>query len=83
MAGVYHDPTHPTEAVGEYRRQSANRKPAPGMILEAARDLNIDLAASVLVGDKPSDVEAGKAAGVGRNCQLGVDDIVAAISNLI
>lgn len=65
IAAVYHDPTHPTEGVGDYRRASPNRKPAPGMILDAARDHGLDLAASVLVGDQESDIEAGRAAGVG------------------
>lgn len=41
----------------------ACRKPAPGMLLEAARDLALDLRASVMIGDKASDVEAGRAAG--------------------
>lgn len=47
------------------------RKPKPGMILQAAREWNIDLAASRLIGDKESDLEAGRAAGVGNNvlCQ--------------
>jgi D-glycero-D-manno-heptose 1,7-bisphosphate phosphatase len=40
------------------------RKPRPGMILEAARDWNADLARSVMVGDRWRDIEAGKAAGV-------------------
>jgi len=40
------------------------RKPAPGMLLQAAQDLNIDLAASWMVGDKAIDVQAGLAAGV-------------------
>ncbi len=39
------------------------RKPMPGMILEAARDLNIDLASSYMLGDRFSDVQAGQAAG--------------------
>lgn len=39
------------------------RKPRPGMLLEAARDWEIDLASSYMVGDRISDVEAGKAAG--------------------
>jgi D-glycero-D-manno-heptose 1,7-bisphosphate phosphatase len=39
------------------------RKPAPGMILEACADLNIDLANSYMVGDSPSDVAAGRKAG--------------------
>lgn len=40
------------------------RKPAPGMLLQAAQDLNIDLAASWMVGDKAIDMQAGLAAGV-------------------
>jgi len=43
--------------------QCACRKPEPGMILQAARELGIDLAQSVMVGDKVSDVEAGRRAG--------------------
>jgi D-glycero-D-manno-heptose 1,7-bisphosphate phosphatase len=39
------------------------RKPAPGLLLRAASDLGIDLAASVIIGDSESDVQAGKAAG--------------------
>lgn len=39
------------------------RKPAPGMLLDAARDQGLDLAQSVMLGDKPADVEAGVAAG--------------------
>jgi D-glycero-D-manno-heptose 1,7-bisphosphate phosphatase len=39
------------------------RKPAPGMLLEAARDLNLDLGSSVMVGDRWRDVEAGQRAG--------------------
>jgi D-glycero-D-manno-heptose 1,7-bisphosphate phosphatase len=39
------------------------RKPSPGLILQAARELTIDLAYSFMVGDKPSDIEAGRRAG--------------------
>jgi D-glycero-D-manno-heptose 1,7-bisphosphate phosphatase len=39
------------------------RKPAPGMIIEACADLNIDLANSYMVGDSPSDIAAGRKAG--------------------
>lgn len=39
------------------------RKPAPGMLLQAARELGLDLARCVMIGDKVSDVEAGVAAG--------------------
>ena len=65
IAGVYHCPDHPTEGVGGYRRANPWRKPAPGMLLQAARDLDLDLARSWTVGDQMSDIEAGRAAGVG------------------
>jgi D-glycero-D-manno-heptose 1,7-bisphosphate phosphatase len=39
------------------------RKPKPGMLLDAARELDIDLKGSFMVGDRASDVEAGEAAG--------------------
>ncbi len=42
------------------------RKPLPGMLNAAVRDFGIDPAASLLVGDKEADIEAGRAAGVGR-----------------
>jgi D-glycero-D-manno-heptose 1,7-bisphosphate phosphatase len=49
-----------------FHSQAANcdcRKPKPGMLLEAASELQIDLAQSYMVGDRASDVEAGEAAG--------------------
>lgn len=63
---VYFCPTHPTAGIGAYRVDSSFRKPGPGMLLQAATELDLDLAASTLVGDKASDAEAGLAAGVGR-----------------
>ena len=62
--GVYHCPHHPRAVRVDLRRNCSCRKPAPGMLLQAASDLGLDLARSVLVGDKSSDVEAGRAAGV-------------------
>jgi D-glycero-D-manno-heptose 1,7-bisphosphate phosphatase len=70
IARVYHCPYHPTEGIGEYRRESPDRKPNPGMILRARDDLGLDLSQSVLVGDKDSDIDAGRAAGVGYNIKL-------------
>ena len=67
---VYHCPFHPTAGVGEYRRESFDRKPNPGMILKARDDFALDLANCVLVGDKNSDLEAGRTAGVGHNLKL-------------
>lgn len=67
IAGVYHCPFHPEAAIDRYRRESDWRKPGPGMILQARDDLGLELSASVLVGDKDTDVEAGRCAGVGTN----------------
>ena len=66
IAGVYHCPDHPTKGIGRYRWASSWRKPGPGMLLQAAADLNLDLGRSWSVGDQMSDIEAGRAAGVGR-----------------
>lgn len=64
LAAVYHCPTHPTAGIGPYRVPSPMRKPNPGMLLAARDDLGIELARSALVGDKGSDIAAGRAAGV-------------------
>jgi D-glycero-D-manno-heptose 1,7-bisphosphate phosphatase len=66
LEGYYYCPHHPEHGVGEYRRECTDRKPGPGMLLRAARELELDLAASVMVGDRCSDVGAANAAGVGR-----------------
>jgi rfaE bifunctional protein nucleotidyltransferase chain/domain len=63
---VYHCPHHPGGQVAEFARECDCRKPAPGMILQAARELGLSLADSLLVGDKPSDIEAARKAGVGK-----------------
>jgi D-glycero-D-manno-heptose 1,7-bisphosphate phosphatase len=61
---VYFSPYHPEHGVGEYKRDSHCRKPGPGMLLRAAKDLDLDLDRSIILGDKPSDLAAGVAAGV-------------------
>ncbi len=63
---VYHCPHHPSGQVAEFARECDCRKPEPGMILQAVKDLNLSLADSILVGDKPSDIEAARKAGVPR-----------------
>ena len=54
---------HPEGTDPELGRACDCRKPAPGLLLDAARDLGIDLASSWMIGDTDSDVLAGKAAG--------------------
>jgi D-glycero-D-manno-heptose 1,7-bisphosphate phosphatase len=64
LDAVYHCPYHPEHGLGELRREHQDRKPAPGMLLRAARDLGLDLGASILVGDRCSDIAAAHAAGL-------------------
>ena len=66
LDAVLHCPHLPDAAVAAYRRVCDCRKPAPGMLMRAARELSLDLSASVMVGDRLSDLQAGRAAGVGR-----------------
>jgi D-glycero-D-manno-heptose 1,7-bisphosphate phosphatase len=61
---VYYCPHHPRGTVPEYTRECECRKPAPGMLQAAARDLDLDLAASWVVGDKDLDIELGKRLGL-------------------
>jgi D-glycero-D-manno-heptose 1,7-bisphosphate phosphatase len=48
-------PHHPTEGIGEYKKLCRCRKPAPQMAIDAARDHQLDLRCSLMVGDKISD----------------------------
>jgi len=54
---------HPDATVPELRETCRCRKPAPGMLLDAAAELAVDLRASWMIGDTDSDVMAGAAAG--------------------
>ncbi len=63
LDAVYHCPHHP-EGSGEYRAVCDCRKPAPGMVLSAIADWGLDTGRTVLLGDKASDLEAARAAGV-------------------
>ncbi|MBD2034645.1 HAD family hydrolase [Leptolyngbya sp. FACHB-321] len=63
LAGFYYCPHHPEGTVAEYAIACACRKPAPGLLIQAARDHAIDLTASWFIGDILNDVEAGRSAG--------------------
>jgi D-glycero-D-manno-heptose 1,7-bisphosphate phosphatase len=73
LAGVYHCPHHPTEALEPFRIRCDCRKPQPGMLLAAARDLVLDLGQSILFGDKCEDLMAARAAGIAHRVLLGKD----------
>jgi D-glycero-D-manno-heptose 1,7-bisphosphate phosphatase len=88
LDAIYVCPHHP-KAPDPGRRLCECRKPKPGMILAAARDLNLDVSASVLIGDQPSDIETARAAGIAEDRALMIgrgpldltDSVVAALSS--
>jgi len=62
ISKVYFCPHHP-----DFTGMCECRKPNPGMILQAQKEFDLDLSSSILVGDKESDIKAGKNAGIGLN----------------
>lgn len=60
---TYICPHHPKAVVPGLKKLCDCRKPKPGLLLQAAHELGIDLAGSVILGDKASDVEAGRSVG--------------------
>ncbi len=65
LDAVYYCPFHP-DGVGKYKREHEDRKPGTGMLRRAAKELGVELGASVMVGDRCSDVVAANAAGLRR-----------------
>ena len=65
LDGHYCCPHEPHAPIAKYRRECDCRKPRPGLLHRAARELGLDLARSVVIGDKWSDVQAARAAGAG------------------
>ena len=63
IADIAHCPHHPDAPTAAMRTPCTCRKPEPGMLLALAAKWHIDLAASVMIGDRDSDVAAGHAAG--------------------
>jgi D-glycero-D-manno-heptose 1,7-bisphosphate phosphatase len=63
LDGIYVCPHHPSEGTPPFRADCDCRKPNPGLLLRAATDLDLDLAASVVVGDKASDLAMARAVG--------------------
>ncbi|GEM_PF-440194 len=59
----YYCPFHPDGTVEEYTKEHPWRKPQPGMLLEAARSLDLELSECWMVGDHERDIEAGTTAG--------------------
>lgn len=63
LDGVYYCPHHPDGIIQKFAIECNCRKPQPGMLWQAASDLNIDLRHSWFVGDILDDIEAGNRAG--------------------
>ncbi|MGH7145502.1 MAG: D-glycero-alpha-D-manno-heptose-1,7-bisphosphate 7-phosphatase, partial [Planctomycetota bacterium] len=64
LAAMYFAPHHPEGLVAEFTGHHEDRKPSPGMLRKAAQRLQIDLARSWIVGDRLTDLEAGRNAGL-------------------
>lgn len=78
ISGVYYCPHHPQFPTSEFDGLCSCRKPAPGMMLQAAEELSLDLTQCVMVGDKISDMQAALDAGIEQNyfLQTDVSDVV-------
>jgi len=63
LDAIYYCPHHPGAGLGAYKADCQCRKPKPGMLEKAADDLGLDLRQAFVVGDKISDLQAGRAAG--------------------
>lgn len=81
---IYVCPHHPDKGFEgerpEYKFVCDCRKPKPGLLIHAAKDFNIDLSQSIMIGDSDSDVEAGRAAGcsvvkIERDMNFGIIEI--------
>lgn len=63
LDGIYYCPHHPEGVVAGYGRACGCRKPEPGLVRQAAADLDLDLARSWVVGDRRHDVALAHAVG--------------------
>ena len=82
---IYVCPHHPDQGFSgerpEYKCDCDCRKPKPGLLLQAAKDFNIDLSQSYMIGDSGRDVKAGKNAGVKE--AIKVENLLKDISDII
>lgn len=87
--GIYICPHHPDKGFEgerpEYKFDCDCRKPKPGLLLQAAKEFNIDLSQSIMIGDSENDVKAGRNAGLKSSILLGgcgFNDLLQAVSSL-
>ncbi|GGU29533.1 D-glycero-alpha-D-manno-heptose-1,7-bisphosphate 7-phosphatase [Streptomyces violascens] len=81
LDGIYHCPHHPDGVVPQFSVACSCRKPAPGMLHQAAGDLGCDLSASWMVGDSVCDIDAGHRAGT-RTALVGPQPLASVVPTL-
>jgi D-glycero-D-manno-heptose 1,7-bisphosphate phosphatase len=72
ISKVYHCPHHP-----DITGSCTCRKPKPGMLLDAAREFDIDLGGSIIIGDKERDIESGLNAGLSETYLFDLNNSIA------
>ncbi len=80
--GIFHCPHHPEGSVPSLTKICDCRKPAPGLLIKAAIQLKLDLANSILIGDKQSDIDAAKVAGLGNAYRVNSNGSDVALLNM-
>lgn len=78
---LYYSPYHPEKAKAPYLKKSECRKPAPGMLLQAIKDFDLEPSNCAMIGDRETDIQAAKAAGIGRSILLDTESKSIAGSN--
>lgn len=78
----YYCPYHPDAVLPAYRAAHPERKPGAHMVLRAAAEMDIDLSASAMIGDRNSDMECAAGAGV-RGIMIEGDDILGAVATAL
>ncbi len=85
--GLYICPHHPDKGFEgerlEYKFDCDCRKPKPGLLLQAAKDFNIDLSQSVMIGDSDNDVKAGENAGTNLSFNVSESNLLNVITCLL
>ncbi|MDB9475045.1 D-glycero-beta-D-manno-heptose 1,7-bisphosphate 7-phosphatase [Dolichospermum circinale] len=66
LLDVFYCPHHPQAKISQYRQNCRCRKPSPGMFEQACQKYPIDIETSIMIGDRISDIQAAKTAGIGK-----------------